>query len=142
MYTSRDVASIMLPLYYRYEALAPGAFILLRGDSGFATPELYELIEAQNRHYVIRLKSIARLQALTQAIANEQLDSTSLDKRQVYVTEIVYHAKSWTRESRVVIQMEKPAGELLFNFTYIITNLELDPEDMTKSLISGLALPF
>lgn len=28
--------------------------------------------------------------------------------------------------------MEKPAGELLFNFTFIITNLELDPEDIIR----------
>jgi hypothetical protein len=84
VYTSRDVASFMKPLYYRYEALAPGAFILLRGDSGFAIPELYELIEAQKKHYIIRLKSNARLQAIAQAIADERLDGTSLNKRQVY----------------------------------------------------------
>jgi hypothetical protein len=132
VYTSRDVASFMKPLYYRYEALAPGAFILLRGDSGFAIPELYELIEAQKKHYIIRLKSNARLQAMAQAIADEKLDGTSLDKRQVYVAEVTYQANSWKRERRVVIKMEKPAGELLFSFTFIITNLELDPEDIIR----------
>jgi len=132
VYTSRDVASFMKPLFYRYEALAPGAFILVRGDSGFSVPELYELIEAQKKHYIIRLKSNARLQALAQAIADEKLDGTSLDKRQVYVAEVQYQAKSWNRERRVVIKMEKPAGEILFNFTYIITNLELDPEDIIR----------
>jgi hypothetical protein len=132
VYTSRDVAAFMKPLFYRYEALAPGAFILLRGDSGFSVPELYELIEAQKKHYIIRLKSNARLGALAQAIADEKLDGTSLDKRQVYVAEVQYQAKSWNCERRVVIKMEKPAGELLFNFTYIITNLELDPDDIIR----------
>jgi hypothetical protein len=132
VYTSRDVASFMKPLYYRYEALAPGAFILLRGDSGFAMPELYELIEAQNQHYIIRLKSNARLVALAQAIANEKLDGTSLNKRQEYLAEIQYQAKSWKCERRVVIKMEKPAGELLFNFTFIITNMELEPKDIIR----------
>lgn len=132
VYTSRDVVSFMKPLYCRYEVLVPGAFILLRGDSGFAMPELYQLIEAQKKHYIIRLKSNARLQGLAQAIADEKLDGTSLDKRQVYVAEVKYQANSWNHERRVVINMEKPAGELLFNFTFIITNLELDPEDIIR----------
>jgi hypothetical protein len=132
VYTSRDVVSFMKPLYYRYEALAPGAFILLRGDSGFAMPELYELIEAQKKHYIICLKSNARLGALAQVIADNALDGTSLDKRQVYVAEVKYQAKSWNRERRVIIKMEKPAGELLFNFTFIITNLELEPKDIIR----------
>lgn len=132
VYTSRDVVSFMKPLFYRYEALAPGAFILIRGDSGFSVPELYELIEAQKKHYIIRLKSNARLQALAQDIANEKLDGTSLNKLQVYVAEVPYQAKSWNQERRVVIKMEKPAGELLFNFTFIVTNVELDPEDIIR----------
>lgn len=132
VYTSRDVNSLMKPLFYRYEALAPDAFILVRGDSGFSVPELYDLIEAQKKRYIIRLKSNARLQALAQAIANEKLDGTILIKRQEYVAEVAYQAKSWNRERRVVIKMEKPAGELLFNFTFIVTNLELDPKDVIR----------
>ncbi|WP_379140432.1 IS1380 family transposase [Paenibacillus sp. sgz500992] len=129
---SRDVVSFMKPLFYRYEALAPGAFIHLREDSGFSVPELYELIEAQKKHYVIRLKANARLQALAQAIANEKLDGTCLGQRQVVVAEVLYQAKSWSRERRVVIHMEKPADELLFHFIYIVTNLELEPEDIRR----------
>lgn len=132
VYTSRDVAGFMGPLFYRYEAMAPGAFILVRGDSGFAVPELYELIEAQKKHYIIRLKSNPRLQSLAQAIADEKLDGTRLDKRQVYYDEFQYQAKSWNCERRVVVKMEKPVGELLFSFTYIITNLELPPEDILR----------
>ncbi len=132
VYTSRDVALFMKPLFNRYEALAPHAFILVRGDSGFATPELYELVEAQKKHYIIRLKANACLQSKAQAIADEKLDGTLLDKCQVYYAEFQYQAKKWNCERRVVVKMEKPAGELLFNFTYIITTLELPPEDIIR----------
>jgi hypothetical protein len=132
VYTSRDVVSFMKPLFDRYESLAPGAFILIRGDSGFSVPELYELIEAQKKHYVIRLKANARLQAMAQTLANEQMDGTRLGERQVYVAEVLYQAKSWSRERRVVIHMEKPAGELWFHFIYIVTNLEVEPEDILR----------
>jgi hypothetical protein len=132
VYTSRDVALFMKPLFNRYEALAPDTFILVRGDSGFATPELYELVEAQKKHYIIRLKSNACLQSKAQVFADEYLDGTSLDKDQVYYAEFQYQAKSWNCDRRVVVKMEKPAGELLFNFTYIITTLELSPEDIIR----------
>ncbi|MBA3924077.1 MAG: IS1380 family transposase [Nostocaceae cyanobacterium] len=132
VYTSRDVAAFMKPLFNRYEVLAPDAFILVRGDSGFATPELYELVEAKRKHYIIRLKANAILQSKAQTIADENLDGTRLDKYQVYYAEFPYQAKAWNCERRVVVKMEKPAGELLFNFTYMVTTLALSPEDILR----------
>lgn len=132
VYTSRDVVPFMEPLFSRYKTWAPNAYILVRGDSGFALPEFYEQIEAQKQHYIIRLKSNARLQVMAQAIADEKLDGTRIGERQVYYAEFQYQAKSWDKPRRVVVKMEKPAGELLFNFTYIITNLELTPEDIVR----------
>jgi hypothetical protein len=112
-----DVVPFMQPLFSRYEALAPETFILVRGYSGFASPELYDLIEAQKKHYITRLKSNARLQSMAQVIADEKLDSTRMDKRQVYYAEFQYQSRSWDEPRRVVVKMEKPAGELLFNLS-------------------------
>jgi hypothetical protein len=50
----------------------------------------------------------------------------------VYYAEFQCHAKKWNRERRVVVKMEKPAGKLLFNFTYIVTTLDLSPEDIIR----------
>jgi hypothetical protein len=44
-------ANLMLAIDKKY----PGAKILLRGDSGFAVPELYELCEEYGIEFVIRL---------------------------------------------------------------------------------------
>jgi hypothetical protein len=66
----------------------------------------------QKKHYIIRLKSNARLQSMAQSIADEKLDGTRLDERQVYYAEFQYQSKSWDTPRRVVVKMEKPAGEL------------------------------
>ena len=80
----------------------------LTGDSGFSVPELFELAEAY----------------LNQ-IPKEILEST-----QFFYREFDYQAKSGTRKRRVIAKIERPADELLFRFTYIITMLSLSPENI------------
>ena len=62
VYTSRQAVRLMGPILSRYERWAPHALVVVRGDSGFADPDLFDLIEAKEHKYVIRLKSNARLQ--------------------------------------------------------------------------------
>lgn len=45
VYTSNDVADFVQPLFDHYQETIPVSSILIRSDSGFATPELYELCE-------------------------------------------------------------------------------------------------
>ncbi|WP_380029545.1 transposase, partial [Effusibacillus consociatus] len=61
VYTSRQVVRFIGPVLARYETWAPGALIVLRGDSGFAVPELFDLVETKGHKYAIRLKANARL---------------------------------------------------------------------------------
>ena len=39
----------------------PGLPLYFRGDSGFASPDLYEVLEDKNCRYAIRLKENAKL---------------------------------------------------------------------------------
>ena len=132
VYTSRQVARFVGPILTRYEKWAPSALIVIRGDSGFAVPGLFDLVEAKGHQYVIRLKSNARLQSIAQAMADPLMNSKNLHKREVYHREFMYQASSWDKPRRVVVKMERPAGELLFQFTFIVTNLALQPKNVVR----------
>lgn len=132
VYTSRQAVRFMGPILGRYERWAPNALVVVRGDSGFADPDLFELIEAKRHKYVIRLKSNARLQSIAQTMADPFLNPNNVHKREVYHREFMYQASSWTKARRVVVKMERPAGELLFQFTFIVTNMMLQPKNVVR----------
>lgn len=48
------------------EAIYPPMPIYLHGDSGFASPDLYEILEDKNCKYAIRLKANAKLRGLAE----------------------------------------------------------------------------
>lgn len=132
VYTSRQVVRFVGPLLTRYESWVPGSLIVLRGDSGFAVPELFELAETKGHKYVIRLKSNARLQSIAQTMADPLLNPENFHEQQVHYREFLYQAKSWDQARRVVVKMERPAGELHFQFTFIATNMELQPRNVIR----------
>jgi hypothetical protein len=132
VYTSRQVVRFMGPVLERYKSWAPKAFIVFRGDSGFAVPGLFELAETKGHKYAIRLKANARLQSAAQAMANQVLNPQKLHERQVHYREFEYKANSWSCKRRVIVKMERPAGELIFQFTFIATNMSLQPRNVIR----------
>ncbi|MCY0870650.1 MAG: IS1380 family transposase [Firmicutes bacterium] len=132
VYTSRQVVRFVGPILTRYEQWVPSALIVIRGDSGFAVPRLFDLAETKGHKYVIRLKSNARLQSMAQTMANPLLSSDKLHKRQIHYREFMYQASSWEKARRVVVKMERHAGELLFQFTFIVTNMTLQPKNVIR----------
>lgn len=122
VYTSNGVVDFVRPLVMHYNEKFPETTIMVRGDSGFAIPKLYELCEQQSVYYIIRLKSNARLQALA-----EELHPTSeirdVTKAESYVEESIYQAGTWAVPRRIVIQSIRPAGELFFRHAFFVTNL-------------------
>ena len=86
-----------------------GMPLYLRGDSGFASPNLYEVLEAKDCKYAIRLKENAKLrelaenedQALYRATRFNQVDYA------VEFGEFLYQAGSWSHPRRVVFQNRK-----------------------------------
>ena len=49
-----------------YQETIPVSSILVRSDSGFATPELYKLCEELQNFYVVRLKSNRNLRKIAE----------------------------------------------------------------------------
>lgn len=122
VYTSNGTVDFLRPLLEHYNQTFPETSTLVRGDSGFAVPGLYELCEQESVYYIIRLKSNAKLRALAEELhpGSEIRDVTQTER---YVEESVYQANSWSKARRIIIQSTRPAGELFFSHAFFITNL-------------------
>lgn len=129
IYTSTDCCSFLKPLLMEYLEDYPDVALYLRGDSGFADPDLFELLETNGTSYAIRLKVNATLTALSESLEKELHEMTSENKVDYAVVygEFRYAASSWGQTRRVVVKVEKPAGQLVFMHTFIVTNMDLSP---------------
>lgn len=61
MYCSKEADTFMKSLLDEFICDFPDIPLYLRGDSGFASPELYEVLEEKDFRYAIRLKMNAKL---------------------------------------------------------------------------------
>ena len=125
----READLFMKSLLEEFADDFPDMPLYLRGDSGFASPDLYEVLEDKNCKYAIRLKENARLrelaeeenQALYRATRSNQVDYA------VEYGEFLYQAGSWSHPRRVVFKIEKPYGQMIHLYTFIVTTLEMEP---------------
>lgn len=133
-YCSTGAKEILTDLLARYQNKFSKITRLLRGDSGFAAPGIYEACEATGSKYVIRLKSNKVLQREAQAIFDEEYDEDKFHEDQVIIGEFEYQAKSWDRKRRIVFEAKHHGGQLVRDFTYIVTNLETDKLELVLEL--------
>ena len=68
-YTSTSVMNFIKPVLFSLRRAYRGATILVRGDSGFAFPQLYDLCEEYGVHYLFKLKANATLRTVFIKIA-------------------------------------------------------------------------
>ena len=113
VYTSTGIGAVVEPLFEHYNQVVPVSNILVRGDSGFATPELYDLCEVYDSFFVIRLKANRNLSKLAESFIQID-DNHPWDKKEVVYSSTSYQAKSWSKERRVCIKSTREADELLF----------------------------
>src|SRR5699024_8459150 len=89
VYTSNGVVDFIRPLITHYNKNFPWITPFMRGDSGFAVPELYDLCEAESVSYVIRLKSNANLQRLADEL-HQASASRDMSQSECYYEESEY----------------------------------------------------
>lgn len=132
VYTSRQVVRFIGPVLKSYIDKYPCITRVIRGDSGFAVPELYEIAEQLDTLYAIRLKVNPTLYKLSTEFAEKMAQLCKFDAVSSHVIygEFKYKASSWKTERRVVVKIEKPEGQMIFNYTFIVTNMTLFPEDI------------
>ncbi|WP_152537830.1 IS1380 family transposase, partial [Agrilactobacillus composti] len=118
----------------------PDQKFVIRADSGFATPKIYDLLEEKQTNYVIRLKSNSHLQRIAQRLFEDDqtVDFTSVTGTYFYRT--AYQAASWESPRQVIIFADRN-GKLIPDFQFFITTLtSLSDKDIVKTYRSrGIA---
>lgn len=122
-YCSKDAGTFIEDVLGRMSARHPKAHLFVRGDSGFAAPEVYEACEREGAGYVIRLKANATLYERATSLAELLVPG---QEGCVY-TEFPYQAASWDMPRRVAVKCEMAEGELICRHTFIVTNMALSP---------------
>ena len=79
-YSSTGVVDFLQPILDEYLNDYPAVRILLRGDSGFATPDLYKQCEENGTSYVIRLKENGILRKKASYLVDELDEITKNNK--------------------------------------------------------------
>ena len=120
-YTSNGVKEFLEPLLEHYNQAIPTTDILVRGDSGFATPDVYDLCDLYENQYVIRLKANRNLYRLAEEFVFYD-NHHPWDEKEVYYHSVSYQAASWFKPRRVCIRSTREVGELLFKHSFIVTN--------------------
>lgn len=133
-YTSKGVKDFLNPLLQHYGHSLPNTEILVRGDSGFATPDVYDSCEENSSYYVIRLKNNRKLGQIAEKSVLYG-DNQKLEEREVQYFSTTYQAQSWSHSRRVCIRSTREAGELLFQHEFIVTNLS---ESVSPDVIFSL----
>ena len=129
-YCSNGAAEFMEPLLKEFTEDYPFTNMFARADSGFATPELYDLYEENGVNYAIRLKDNKVLRRLVREIEMKLYSHPDYMTNQKVVVygEFEYQAESWKHPRRVVVKAEKPADSLAHEFMFIVTNLKGNAE--------------
>jgi hypothetical protein len=107
----------------------PKAEIIIRGDAGFAVPELYEYCEQEGLKYVIGLIRNDVLERMIEALmeeAHKQYMETG--QKQRMFSEGLYQAKSWEHERRVIMKAEWLIQGP--NSRFVVTNFSREPKEL------------
>jgi Transposase DDE domain group 1 len=121
--------SVLVPVIARYRER--GCALYFRGDAGFAKPELYELLEAEEIGYAIRLPANSVLQERIGHLLTRPVGRPP-KRPQVFYASFTYQAQSWSKPRRVVAKVEWHQGELYPRVGFIVTNLTRPAERVSK----------
>ncbi|MCP4549184.1 MAG: IS1380 family transposase [bacterium] len=95
-----------------------------RGDAAFASPDLYEFLEAEGYKYTIRLKANAILQKRISSLLRRPVGRPPNYVVRTYAS-FSYQAGAWDKKRRVVAKVEWHPGELYPRVGFIVTNMTI-----------------
>jgi hypothetical protein len=125
----RTAVGVLKRLQARLEQALPTTKIVVRGDSGFGLPQVYDWCEGQPKPvpYVLGLAQNSRLNALAQPYmeaAQAEYEATGQPVRRFY--EFPYAAQSWSHERRVILKAEVTAQGP--NPRFVVTSMAQRPK--------------
>ena len=111
---------VLVPVVERYKERAIRLYF--RGDAAFASPEIYDYLEAERMLYAIRLPANKVLQESIAHLLKRPVGRPPKDVRR-YHASFSYQAGTWDKPCRVVAKVEWHPGELYPRVGFIVTNL-------------------
>jgi hypothetical protein len=128
---ARHALGILGLLVKRIRQAWPKARIVFRGDSGFCRWKAMRWCDNHDVQYILGLAKNSRVNDEAEplrTLARERFEQSG--KKQKLFGEVLYGAKSWDRERRVIVKAEHlPKGA---NPRYVVTNLTDPPEQIYK----------
>lgn len=132
---SGGVVDTLAELVPTLRAAWPDVEILVRADSGYAVPELYEFCETHGLQYVIGYATNAVLKGRTQLLMNcvQALGELHGEPVQRFMELREYQAGSWDRPRRIIAKCEvTETGGV--NRRFVVTSLTERPEHVYREV--------
>jgi hypothetical protein len=135
VYTSKNIGEFIEPVLKWFEENYPNTQLILRADSGFGTPELYNLCNTYGTEMLIRQKSYATLRKNAATLMDEFIEKYKDDfsKKHEMYGEFIYQAKSWDFPMRIIMRIERSTEELVPRASFVMTTLKAPPETVIKA---------
>jgi len=116
---------VLVPVVDRYKERRVRLYF--RGDAAFASPDLYEYLEAEGILYAIRLPANKVLQESIAHLLRRPVGRPPKHVQRFYAS-FSYQAGSWDSKRRVVAKVEWHPGGLYPRVGFIVTNLSRKAE--------------
>lgn len=116
---------VLVPVVDRYKERRVRLYF--RGDAAFASPDLYEYLEAEDILYAIRLPANKVLQESIAHLLRRPVGRPPKHVQRFYAS-FSYQAGSWDSKRRVVAKVEWHPGDLYPRVGFIVTNLSRKAE--------------
>lgn len=110
-------------LFMLRQRLGEGVEIVLRADSGFASPKLYKKLEQHGFFYIVRMSENDRLLRKCARIQKRRRGCPPVGRSVFRHFGFSYQAKTWRRPRRIVARSEFAPGELLPDWTFLCVHL-------------------
>jgi hypothetical protein len=121
--TGKQIVSILRRVVKKIRQAWPEVGIILRGDSYYSCPAVFDFCEDNDMKYVLGFKPLSPLVRQVRPLVEEVALRFEQEKHPVKIfTETDYKAKSWLKTRRVIAKVEY--NTLGSNTRFIITNLE------------------
>ena len=119
-----EIAAILKRVLKRIRGCWPKVKIVIRGDSHFSGPELFDLCHRMRRvHFVLGLSNNRALAPLVEdAVKKVEAAYTLLGKKLKVFVELRYKAQSWSCAQRVICKIE--VNEKGRNVRFIVTDMK------------------
>jgi len=130
VHSAEGIFDLLGPIVQRYRPRF--TLFWLRGDAGFAMPELYEYCERERVTYFIRLPANQVLYRAIESQLTRPVGRTPKSGIRVKLIDLRYQAQTSDRERRVVAKIEWHDGELFPRIGFIVTNSKLPAGKVVK----------